>query len=928
MKKLLLLTVSVLFYGLCSAQTSSLKGTVTDTINKQKLPNTVISLLRSKDSTLVTFTRANAKGAFELKNLKGGDYLLMVTYPQYADYVEAITVKDSADATVGDIALLLKANLLKEVIVKQQLGAIRMKGDTTEMVADSFKVQPNATVEDLLKKMPGIQVDKNGKITAQGETVKKVLVDGEEFFGDDPTLVTQNLRADMVDKVQVYDKKSDQAAFTGIDDGTREKTINIKMKDGKKNGYFGKVSAGGGTDGYHDSQAMINYFKNKLKLAAYGIVSNTGKTGLNWQDQGTYGDNPLDGAEYDEANGYFTLNGNGDDFDWNGRYEGQGYPLVQTGGLHFNNKWADDNQSANANYKFMQLHVNGENGSSTQYILPDTLYYTKQTEKFNNNIIRNRGNGSYEIKFDSTSSIKISADGGVDHKVSESNYFTEYRDVDSVLVTKGTRGITSTGDIKSFNSNLLWKKKLAKKGRTISFNFRENYKNTESNGYLLASNDFYSKGILNKTQVTDQYKTINNENTALDTKLTYTEPLSKISSLVFNYGVVIDNNKSKRYSFNKDNEGKYTSMDSVYSNDYKFNVFTHRGGISYALNKKKLKFNIGTNVGYTYFNQTDMRTDSTAKRNFLNWYPQASINYQFTQQRRLGLRYNGSTNQPTIQQIQPVHTNDDPLNITIGNANLKPSFRNNISLNFSDYKVFTERSIYSYISYNFTENQISNKDFVDTNGKRTTQYVNLNGNYFIYGYFDYGLKLKKLDTRVGFNANVNSSVNVNISNNFLNTTRSNSYTGGLYISKDKEKKYSFNLSASATYTNSTSSIQTSIKTKYWTYEIQPNVDIFLPLKFQIHADGDYNIRQKTVDFQSNTDVFLLNAWVGKKFMKNDALLIKASGNDLLNQNIGFNRTVNSNYISQNTYSTIRRFFMLSVVWNFTKAGTKAPTQDN
>ena len=241
--------------------------------------------------------------------------------------------------------MILKSKLLETVVVSGNKGAVRIKGDTTEFNADSFRTQAGANVEDLLKKLPGIQVDKNGKITAQGEAVKKVLVDGEEFFGDDPTLVTQNLRADMVDKVQVYDKKSDQATFTGIDDGQREKTINLKLKNDKKMGYFGRLTGGIGTDGYYDEQLMANYFKKKEKMAAYGIISNTGKTGLNWNERDSYGQSILGQLDVDPNTGFFTNDGPGgnrDELDtWSGQYEGQGYPSVKTGGLHYNNKWAD-----------------------------------------------------------------------------------------------------------------------------------------------------------------------------------------------------------------------------------------------------------------------------------------------------------------------------------------------------------------------------------------------------------------------------------------------------------------------------------------------------------------------------------------------------------------------------------------------------------
>ncbi|CAN5436092.1 TonB-dependent receptor [soil metagenome] len=929
MKKTLLLLVAGLLFSLfVKAQTASVKGVIRDTSSKENLYNTTISLLRSKDSILVKFARSDAKGNFELKGLDTGKYVLLITYPLYADYVDKLTVKDSsASMDLGTIPVILKANLLKDVIVRQTISAIRVKGDTTEYTADSFKVQANASVEDLLKKLPGIQVDRNGQITAQGEKVQKVLVDGEEFFGDDPTLVTQNLRADMIDKVQVFDKKSDQANFTGIDDGERQKTINLKLKDNKKNGYFGKLNLGAGTDGYHDNQVMINAFKGKQKFAAYGIVSNTGTSGLNWQDQGSYGESFANSVDYDEASGGFYFEGSNDDLDsWDGRYNGQGYPLVQTGGLHYNNKWNDDKQNLNANYKILQLHVNGGTATNSQSILPDsTSFYNNSTQNFANEILRNRGNGSYEYTFDSTSSLKIMADAGIDHKITRSIDYSEAISNELSLINKANRNTSTVGDNRTMNSSILWKKKLKKKGRTLSFNLKENYSNNTSDGYLLSDNYFYENDI-ERLETTDQFKTNYSKNISFDSKLTYSEPLSKISSLIVNYGMVLNNSNSERTSYNKSNDGKYSEIDSLYSNDYAFNVFTHRAGANYNLFKKKIKFNAGSNVGFTSFDQKDMHTQTSLKRSFVNWYPQANFSYNFSQQRRVSLRYNGSTQQPSIQQIQPVATNDDPLNISVGNPDLKPAFRNSINLSFFDFKVLTERNIWTNAGYSFTENAISSRDYVDpSTGKRVYQSVNVDGNRSLYGYIDYGFKIKKIDTRIGLNSNINGGRYVSIVNDSLNVTKSSSYSVGLNINKDKEKKYNIYVSPSATYTISKSSIQQNLETKYWTFSINTGTDIFLPLKFQIHSDCDFNFRQKTDVFETNNNVILWNAWVGKKFLKKDALLVKVTGHDLLNQNIGFDRTVNSNYISQNTYSTIQRFFLVSLVWNFTKAGTPGPS---
>jgi hypothetical protein len=919
----LLLTLS----SIALAQRASITGTVTDTSSRENLSRAVVSLLRAKDSVLYKFTRTAEQGKFQLNGLKAGTYILLVSFPKYADYVEQLELGDSTEIKIPKISLTLKAKLLEEVVVRQKISSIKIKGDTTEFTADSFHVQANATVEDLLKKLPGIQVDKNGKITAQGEVVQKVLVDGEEFFGDDPTLVTQNLRADMVDKVQVFDKKSDQAAFTGIDDGVKNKTVNITLKDNKKNGYFGKAVAGGGTDGYYDNQLMFNYFKKKLKVSFYGILSNTGKTGLNWDDRSKYGESIANNIDVDEQNGFLMFTGSGDDLDsWDGQYNGQGYPSVKTAGLHFNDKWNGDKTSVNGNYKIMQLNVTGSNGSNTQYILPDTLYYNNQRETFNNQILRNRLNGTLEQQFDSSSTIKISANGGTDHKITSSHYITEALASDSSRVNAGTRDINTVGDMRTLNSNILWKKKFHKKGRTISVNVSENFESDNSNGHLLADNEFYKGGVPYQQQVTDQYKTFHTEKLSFDSKINYSEPLSAISSIIINYGISINNNLSNRTSYNKGSDGKYSVFDSAYSSDYKFNVFTQKAGLTYNLIKKKVRFNIGNSIGYSNFNQTDIRADTTAKRDFLNLYPSASFTYTFNPQKRLMLRYNGNTSQPSIQQIQPLRSNDDPLNINIGNPDLKPAFSNYINMNFFQYKVLTETNIYAGLNYDFTENQLSNSSTVDSIGKRINQTVNLNGNRSLSGYFGYGFKWKKPAININFNGNLRQGNNVSIVNSLLNTTKSMSYGLGVDMFKTKDKKYELRLSSSANYTNSNSSIQTNVKTNYWTFNVQPAADVYLPKKFQVHSDVDANFRQKTSVFDYNTNVVLWNAWFGKKLLKNDALLIKVVANDLLNQNIGFNRTVNSNFISQNTYSTIQRFYMLSVVWNFNKAGTPAPQQ--
>ena len=375
----------VLFSLATFAQNSSISGTVKDTTEKKNLALASVSILRAKDSVLVKTVRTSSKGEFSVSSLAVGNYIIMVSYPQYADFTDKITV--GATPTVLNIAIDTKAHILKEVIVKNTVSAIRVKGDTTEYKADSFYVTPNADVQELLKKMPGIQVNAKGEITAQGEKVNKVLVDGEEFFSDDPAVVTKNLRADVVDKVQVFDKKSDQAVFTGIDDGQKSKTINLQLKEDKKNGFFGKAEAGSNFNQFGNGKLMTNAFKGKRKIAGYVTTDNTKFDNLNWDEAQNYGDGGGITTEFGDG-GMSMIMTSGD-----GEEGGStGFPNQQSAGATFSNKF--DKGSVNTSAQYNRLIVNGITGSYSKTILP--------TNSIINNTFSTQRNEKKKYKFTTT----------------------------------------------------------------------------------------------------------------------------------------------------------------------------------------------------------------------------------------------------------------------------------------------------------------------------------------------------------------------------------------------------------------------------------------------------------------------------------------------------------------------------------------------
>jgi len=906
----------------------TIKGRVIDTASTSILGNTSVSVLNAKDSTLVKFTRAAENGTFEINGIKNGKFILLVSYPKYADFVDhfildsTIQVKD-----YGKVNLTGMAKILADVIIKGNRSAIKIKGDTTEFDPKAFNIEPNSKVEDLLKQFPGFQIDKDGKITAQGKTIPKVLVDGEEFFGDDPTLVTKNLRADMVESVQLYDKASDQASFTGIDDGEKTKTLNIKLKEDKKNGYFGKLQGGIGTDKYYQGQGMFNKFWGKKKFSAYGILGNNGTVGLGWDDRDKYGGSG--GLTMSDDGGFYFSSG-GDDFDsYDGNYNGQGLPTARTGGLHFDNKWNKDKETLNTNYKIGSIRVKGDRNTISQNNLPSGIQNFTSNENYDNDMFRQKLDATYEIKLDTTLTLKVSVDGTLKKSNTTNNYLTSTTDGNNVFLNSSNRSLTNDVDDQAFNANALFTKKLKKKGRTISLNLNQSINKSNSEGYLNSDNKrITTTGVVDS--LTNQLKVNDITNNALKLNLAYTEPLSKTLTVIINYGLTSMNGKSDRKSYNQAGSGRYDILDTLYSNNFELNQTINQGGAIFNYNKGKTVINFGSKFSGVNFKQEDIYHNKTYTRSFINYMPQASYQYRFSQQKSFRVGYNGSTNQPSLDQLQPVRVNNDPFNVTVGNQDLTPSFRSNLYASYNSYKVLTNQSIYLSASYSFTSNPIISDVTTDDVGKSTYKYINFSDkmqtNFYLYG--QTSRKVSFLDMNIGLNLNANGSSSYNFItttlNRTLNNTKNYTYGGGINLSKYKEKKYSFYARFGPTYSIAKASIGSN--SDGWGLTGYGEGNLQLPGKFEINSSGEYLYNGKTQVLTESFERFIWNASLNKKFFKSENLKLSLAVNDILNQNVGFERSATNTTIRQSSYTTIQRYFMFSVIWDFSKMGGGIKTQ--
>jgi hypothetical protein len=911
-KRLTLTFFSVLFSLATFAQNSSITGTVKDTTEKKNLAMASVNILRAKDSVLVKTVRTSSKGEFAIERIAAGNYIVMVSYPQYADFTDKITV--GATPTVLNIAIDTKAHILKEVIVKNTVSAIRVKGDTTEYKADSFYVTPNADVQELLKKMPGIQVNAKGEITAQGEKVNKVLVDGEEFFSDDPAVVTKNLRADIVDKVQVFDKKSDQAVFTGIDDGQKSKTINLQLKEDKKNGYFGKAEAGSNFNQFGNGKLMTNAFKGKRKIAGYVTTDNTKFDNLNWDEAQNYGDGGGITTEFgDGGMSMVMISGDGEDGG------STGFPNQQSAGATFSNKF--DKGSVNTSAQYNRLIVNGITGSYSKTILP--------TNSIINNTFSTQRNEKKKYKFTTTDQWGTDSTGLFKLTLKAANVLSDnansfsggsYIPETGAQLNNTARTTSNSTNDKTLNGTISYRLRFAKKGRTISVNSDFNFGDKTQDGLLNAQNDYFNaSNVVVKRETIAQTKALSQITSAGSVNTVYTEPLGKNSFLIFNYKIGLAGNNSERNTFD-DRAGQPKIKVDTLSNHFKFNTVNNSGNISYRYAVKKVNFNIGTGIGSAKYSMFDYATNASRTVNFTNFIPSATIKFTPKQQKSLVLNYVGNTQNPSLLQIQPIIDNTDPLNITVGNANLRQSFTNKFSMNFNSFKVMKSKYVQFSGSFSNTNDAITTASTIDAFGKSVNQYVNVDGNYNYGAGFYYDFELYK-GINFGMNTGVNGGRYNNIVNGIKNTNDNISTRLGIQLSYWGDKKINFWSSFGASNNKTVSSIRPGASTNFWSYTNNSNIQFkFKKAKFFIDLSTDITVYQKSAAFPNQRNIYLVHPSMRKVISKNDKWEAKLMVYDLFNQNQFVDRNITSNFISETTNNGIRRYALFSIIYNFSKNG--------
>ncbi len=922
----LILLVSF-FSQFTNAQNATINGILNDAVENTPIASATVVIYLQNDTakTQLKSVVTDAKGAFIFTNMEKESFVVVFSSVGYEKKQLQIIVKED-NLNTGTISLFKQGKQLADITIVAKTAPVVQKGDTTQFSASQFKVNPDATTEDLIKKMPGITVAKDGTVTAQGETVKKVTIDGKDFFGDDASAALRNLPSEVVDKIQVFDRLSDQAQLTGFDDGNSQKAINVVTKSGIKNGQFGRIYSGYGTDDRYAAGGNMSFFKGTRRISLVANFNNT--------NQQNFGSQDLLGltssAGRGQGGGRGGRGGGGTDNFAVG--QSNGISKTNAFGINYSDQWGKK-ATITGSYFFNNSTNNNESIVNTEtFFNPKNLFSYQKSNVITDNY-NHRINMRLEYKIDSSNSIFIIPNLSFQKNNSRSvsalqNYYDE---ADSL----NTSINESSSDRNGYNlrNSILFRHSFPKKGRTISFGLNTTYTKNDGESITDATYRFYNGGITDSVQ--NQFYNNASNGTTIGGKIAYTEPIGKKGQIQIDYTPSVQKNKADQQTFGYDGD-KYTRFDTSLSNRFDNIITTNNAGINYRLNPSKdEQFSIGVNYQHSILeSQRIFPTASSVNQSFSNFLPNAMWRKKLSNNSNIRIFYRASTSFPNVTQLQDVVNLSNPLTVSSGNPDLKQSFSNFISGRYYYTNSKTSRSFFANIFLQTVSDYISNASYVavrDTvlqqnillkKGSQFTKPVNLDGFKSLRTFFTYSLPIKPIKTTVNLNAGfvytrLPGQVNYQptVTNNYV-------YTTGVVLASNISEYVDFNLSYSASINEAKTVSITNSSSRYVNQSAGIQMNLLNKKGWFIQNDIN-NQSNSGLAAGFNQNYWLWNAAIGKKFLKKKAGELKLSVFDLLKQNQSITRTVTGAYIEDAQSQVLQQYFMLTFTYSLKNFGVAA-----
>jgi hypothetical protein len=897
----------------------SVKGTVVDSTGTPLAFPTVM-LLNPKDSALVNFSRASEQGTFEFRGLRNATYLLKISYTGYLPYQQRIGVFDQEANDLGNLKIKPIAQELLEVVIKTARAPLSIKGDTIEYDARTFKVPPGSTVEDLLRRLPGIEVDAAGNIKAQGKEVNKVLVDGKTFFGEDPKAATKNLGAETISKVQVFNDKSEQAKLTGINDGKQEKAINLELKEEFKKGRFGKITGAVGTEDRLAARGNFNRFNKKEQLSFIGYGNNINETGVNWDDYGEFkGNNSwnFDSDDFGFGSGNRIVIIGGDDTGDVPRNNFDGRGFTQNAGLGVNYNYTHAKSKLSTSYFYNKTRLNLDQFINKQTFQQNGSFFNTDTSAKVDTRATHRMALRWEEKIDSVNTLITKANV----RFSDSDVSTlqtqRYFNGSQVLQNRLTLNNTTQFQSYGINSSVVWSHQFKKKkGRNTALSMGFNTSGSDGTDGIYSLNRF-----LRATNFTEQVQSQRNENAnqtyQFKTSAFWLEPLSKRMFWETFYNFSFSNREVGRGAFNRlNNETRFDSLSSFYTNQIMFNRlgsslrYSHQGlNISFGLAAQEFDL-----TGKASVDETSPIRQSI-KRGFFTWTPNTNLSWQLKNNAYLNLSYNYGVQEPSLNDLQPIINNNNPFFITEGNPDLVPQRNHNVGLSMYKFDPATFFNLNLGMNYNAYNNQIIYTQTIDPNFVTRTRPENISGGRALSGYFYTGFPIIKTKLTVFMNGNVNFADSPTFINAVRNETNNQtlSLTAGLNLTPTGSKLL-FDMSTGFTNTRVRYSIASQQNQRILTQRLSGSLKWNFATKFFLESNLSYTAFEND-RFEFSQRIPIWNASVRRLLTKDNKVEIRLAAFDLLNRRVGIRQLATVNYVSQEVAPTLARYLMLSVSYN-------------
>lgn len=911
--KCLLMLLMILFSPMAFAQQSGVNvtGSVVEQGSDTPIEQATVRLLNVKDSAMVRGVVSARNGSFTLKNVKKGSYLLHITFIGYDPLYQPLQITGKKNpVNVGKLELSDGAIELGEAVVIGKAPEVTVRNDTVEYNADSYKVTEGSVLEDLLKKMPGVEVDSEGKITVNGKEVKKVMVDGKEFFSDDPKVASKNLPAKMIDKLQVLDKKSDMAQMTGFDDGEEETVINLTVKPGMKQGWFGNAYGGYGSKDRYEGNAMVNRFVNNDQITFMGGANNTNNMGFS-----------------DLASTMFSGMGGG-----GGRRGGfgAGSGITSSGnaGLNFSKEFKPDKLTLGGNTRYSHSDNDARSKSDRQNILPGDSSSYDNSEAMSRTKSDNFGvNFRLEWKPDTMTQLIFRPSFSLSHSMNDN--FSDATTLDNERDTVNTNKSSNYSESNGYNLNasIDFSRKLNNKGRVFSATLSGGNSDSYSDGMNRSDIVYFNQTDALKNSIIDQRSRYDNKGFNYRAYVSWVEPIGHNNFIQATYSISQRKQEALKNVYNQDADGIYNVLDSAYSQSYRNNFISQRASLSFKSQRAKFNYTIGLNLDPSYSSSENFVGDTTLSkitRKVVNLSPMAQFNYMFDKRTNLRIMYNGRTSQPSMTQLQPVADISDPTNITIGNPDLNPRYTNNVFIRFQQFTPEKQRAFMIMANGSYIINDIvSYTSYNQETGVKTTTYKNVNGNYSgnVRMMLNTPLKNKKFSinsmTMASFansNGYINEEKNTNL--NLILSER-----GGI----DFRSSYlDLGVNGNIRYNATSNSLQKENNQNTFNYGAGGYTTIYLPLNFKIESDVNWSTNSGYGDGFKQNEV-LWNASASKSFLKNNQGTLRFKIYDILQQRSNISRSVTASYIQDSEYNTLGSYFMVHFIYRFSifKGGASA-----